>query len=70
MQYADPNSIPGDLLAFLMSQSQSARHNNAVSFISNPAISMSKVEYSSVQIMLICYLIYVFFACGHMLITS
>ncbi|KAL9319689.1 hypothetical protein ACSQ67_011528 [Phaseolus vulgaris] len=43
-QYADPNSIPGDLLAFLMSQSQPARHNNAVSFISNPVISTSKVS--------------------------
>ncbi|XP_027933286.1 uncharacterized protein LOC114188832 [Vigna unguiculata] len=42
-QYADPNSIPGDLLAYLTSQSQPARHSNEVSSISNPAISMSNV---------------------------
>ncbi|KHM99631.1 hypothetical protein glysoja_006474 [Glycine soja] len=41
--YADSNSIPGDVLALLMSQSQTARHSNTVSSISNPAFSMSKV---------------------------
>ncbi|XP_061349671.1 uncharacterized protein LOC133294920 [Gastrolobium bilobum] len=41
--HADSNSIPGDLLAFLMSQSQPAIYNNAVSSIRNPAISMSEV---------------------------
>ncbi|XP_014523325.1 uncharacterized protein LOC106779670 isoform X1 [Vigna radiata var. radiata] len=42
-QYADPNSIPGDLLSFLTSQSHPARHSNEVSSISNLAISMSNV---------------------------
>ncbi|KAK7305012.1 hypothetical protein VNO77_42910 [Canavalia gladiata] len=42
-RYADSNSLPGDVLAFLMSQSQPARHSNAVSSIGNPAISMSEV---------------------------
>ncbi|XP_020230526.1 uncharacterized protein LOC109811252 isoform X2 [Cajanus cajan] len=41
--YADSNSIPDDVLAFLMTQSQPARHSNTVSSISNPAISMSQV---------------------------
>ncbi|KAL2322533.1 hypothetical protein Fmac_026912 [Flemingia macrophylla] len=41
--YADSNSVPDDVLAFLMTQSQPARHSNAVSSINNPAISMSKV---------------------------
>lgn len=42
-QHADSDSMPGDVLAFLTSQSQSARFSNAVSSKSNPAISLSEV---------------------------
>ncbi|XP_027341474.1 uncharacterized protein LOC113854583 isoform X2 [Abrus precatorius] len=41
--YADSNSIRDDVLAFLMSQSQPSRHNNAVSSIRNAAFPMSEV---------------------------
>ncbi|KAK7316707.1 hypothetical protein RJT34_00368 [Clitoria ternatea] len=49
-QYANPKiSIPGDM-AYLISQSQPARHNNAVSSMRNPANSMS--EYADPKISL------------------
>ncbi|CAJ1964390.1 unnamed protein product [Sphenostylis stenocarpa] len=40
---AASNSMPGDVLALLRSQSQPARHSNALPSISYPAIFMSKV---------------------------
>lgn len=43
-QHDDLNSIPDEVLAFLMSQSQRARYSNAESSISNLATSMSEVS--------------------------